>query len=57
MNNCSSSCLPLILIWKESTRGVIALNIHHEQTLNNKKIVKSFSSSRLYRTVTGLHAI
>ena len=38
MNNYSSSChLPLILIWKESTRHLIALNSDHEKPLNNKK--------------------
>ena len=42
MNNCSSSChLPLI-----------SLNIDHKQTLNDKKIVTSFSSSRFDRTLT-----
>ena len=52
MNNCSSSChLPHILIWKESTRPLNALNKDHKQTLNNKKIVTSFSSSRFERTV------
>ena len=39
MNNCSSSCqLPPILIWKENTRPLIALNTDHEQTLTNRKI-------------------
>ena len=53
MNNCSSSRhLPLILIWKESTRPFTALNKDHEQTLNYKKIVTSFSSSRFDRTLT-----
>ena len=53
MNDCSSSChLPLILIWKESTRPLFALNTDHEQTLNDKKIVTSFSSSRFDRTLT-----
>ena len=53
MNNCSSSChLSHILIWKESTRPLNALNIDHEQTLNHKKIVTSFSSSRFDRTMT-----
>ena len=53
MNNCSSSRhLPLILIWKESTRPFTALNKNHEQTLNYKKIVTSFSSSRFDRTLT-----
>ena len=41
--NCSSSChLPLILIWKESTKPFIALKTDHEQTLHDKKIVISF---------------
>ena len=44
--------LPLILVWKKSTRPLIALNTDHEQTLNNKKIVTSFSSSRFDRTLT-----
>ena len=54
MNNCSSSChLSLILVWKESTRPLnIALNTDHEQTLNNKKTVTSFSSSRFDKTLT-----
>ena len=39
------------LIWKESTRPLIALNTDHEQTLNNK-IVTSFASSRFDRTLT-----
>ena len=39
MNNCSSSCqLPPILIWKENTRPLIALNTDHEQILTNGKI-------------------
>ena len=53
MNNCSSSChLLLILIWKESTRLLITLNTDHKQTLNDNKIVTSFSSSRFDRTLT-----
>ena len=54
MNNCSSSSsschLPPILIWKESTRPLIALNTDHKQTLN-KNIVTSFSSSRFDRAL------
>ena len=51
--NCSSSChLPLILIWKESTKPFIALKTDHEQTLHDKKIVISFKSSRFDRTLT-----
>ena len=53
MNNCSSSChLTLVLIWEKSTKPLIALNTDHEQTLNNKKIVPSFSSSRFDSTLT-----
>ena len=53
MDDCSSSChLPLMLIWKESTRPLISLNTDHKQTLNNKKIVRSFSSPRFDRTLT-----
>ena len=55
MNNCSSSRhLPLILIWKENARPLMALNTDHEQTLTNRMIVPSFSSSRFVACNPGI---
>ena len=48
--NCSSGRMLYILFVQKSTRPIIALNKKYEQTLNNKKIVKSLLSSRFDKT-------
>ena len=46
----SSHMLHILFVAKMHPTNLIALNTKHEQTLNNKKSVKSLLNSRFHRT-------